>query len=293
MFRSLINALLPSAILTAAMFGGEAPAAGFPGPPSAGAPGEIPAPAQGAWPRMTVHQGRYFSFAAPQGWTTNETTNGVDVQSPDGREGFNFAGLEGSPGSSTPKLQVEKVGQAGHLRDLHLRQLHIRPTQHGFETAEFLISFTNPKGERCEGWAWCAVNNSFGHNNFYIAIAAAATDLWQRDSQFLTAAARLINVTNPRQAFQRDQLIRLRISVGPGSAGGFNHPNTFTPYSNQAAMDRIHARNDRARRDDYPLVDPSTGRTYHGTSANYDYVRGGWVNPYDTTQLLQVVPPGQ
>ena len=107
------------------------------------------------------------------------------------------------------------------------------------------------------------------------------------------ATARLIAVTNPQQAFQRDQLQRAHVPTGPGSAGGFNHPNTFTPYSNQAAMDRISDQGARARRDDYPLVDPSTGTTYHGSSDNYDYVRGGWVNPNDKTQLLKVVPPGQ
>ena len=41
------------------------------------------------------------------------------------------------------------------------------------------------------------------------------------------------------------------------------------------------------------LCDTNTGRTYHGNSYNYDYVRGGWVNPNDHTQLLHVVPPGQ
>src|SRR5438874_2216513 len=65
------------------------------------------------------------------------------------------------------------------------------------------------------------------------------------------------------------------------------------PYSNQAAMNRISNRNARPRRDDYPLVDPSTGRTYHGNSYNYEYVRGGWVNPNDSTQLLQITLPGK
>ena len=168
-----------------------------------------------------------------------------------------------------------------------------RPSQNGFDSAEFLFTFIDSQGRSCEAWAWSAVNNSFGRNNAYAEIAWATIEVWPRDAQFLVAAARLVSVSNPEQAFQRDQLMRQNIPAGPGSAGGFNRPNTFTPYSNQAAMDRISDRNARARRDDYPLVDPSTGRSYHGTSATYDYVRGGWVNPQDRTQLLQVVPPGR
>ncbi len=269
------------------------PVSCFAGPQSTGAASGIPAPAQGAWPKTQLQQGRYFSFAAPAGWQVSESTNGVDLMNPDGSQGISFVGLEGTPGSSSPRQQIEKIGQTLRLRSLKVTETRKRPSQNGFDTAEFLFSFTNPKGHPCEAWAWSVVNNAFGRNNTYTEIAWATADVWHRDAQFLVAAARLVSVTNPQQAFQRDQLIRLHIPVGPGSAGGFNHPNTFTPYSNQAAMDRISDRNARARRDDYPLVDPSTGRTYHGTSSNYDYVRGGWVNPNDQTQLLQVVPPGQ
>jgi len=252
---------------------------------------EIPAPPQGAWPKAEPRQGRYFAYVAPVGWNVSETTNGVDVLNPNANEGLNFVGLEGSRGGATPRERIEWL--FGQLRASNLRFLAIqdRPSQNGFDTSEFLYSYTDAQGRPCMGWAWSAVNNSFGFNNFYGEIAWAGADIWARDAQFMVAAARLVRVTNPEQAFQRDQLIRMHAQVGPGSAGGFNHPNTFTPYSNQAAMDRISAQRSNTMRDDYPLVDPSTGRTYHGSSANYDYVRGGWVNPVDRTQLLQPVKP--
>lgn len=221
----------------------------------------IVAPAQGVWPKTALRQGRYFTYA--------------------------------SAGSSSPTQQIENLGQLLGLRSFTVTETRKRPFQNGFDTAELLFSFTDKQGRSCEGWAWSAVNNSFGRNNTYTEIAWTPVAAWRRDAQFMVATARLVSVRNPQQAFQRDQLIRNHIQAGPGSAGGFNHPNTFTPYSNQAAMDRISDRNARARRDDYPLVDPSTGRTYHGSSDNYDYVRGGWVNPNDRTQLLKVVPPGQ
>lgn len=279
------------AAITAGLIG-VLPAPGLSQTTSQRSASELPPPSQGAWPKTSIQQGRYFSFAAPAGWQVNETTNGVDVMNPDVSEGINFVGLEGTPGMSSPSEQIEKIGQALGLRNLRIAETRSRPSQHGFDTAEFLFSFTDTRGRTCQGWAWSAVNNSYGRNNAYDEIAWATTSVWNRDAQFLVAAARLVSVTNPEQAFQRDQLVRLHVPVGPGSAGGFNHPNTFTPYSNQAAMDRIADRNARARRDDYPLEDPSTGRTYHGTSSNYDYVRGGWVNPQDPTQLLKVVPPG-
>ena len=81
--------------------------------------------------------------------------------------------------------------------------------------------------------------------------------------------------------------MRQGVQAGPGSAGGFNHPNTFTPNSNQAAMDRMSDQRARVTRDDTPLVDPSTGAAYHGTSSTYDFVRGGWVNPERSDPIAQ------
>jgi hypothetical protein len=262
--------------------------------PQTGRPAQaIPAPEQGAWPKTQLRQGQYFSYPAPVGWQANESTNGVDLGNRDGSEGVSFVGLEGTPGSSSPRQQIEKIGQLLKLRNLVITGMQPRPSQNGFDTAELIFSFSDATGRACQGWAWSAVNNSFGRNNTYTEIVWAIADVWRRDEQFLVATARLISVTNVQQAFQRDQLQRARVPTGPGSAGGFNHPNTFTPYSNQAAMNRISDQGARVRRDDYPLVDPSTGTTYHGSSDTYDYVRGGWVNPNDKTQLLKVVPPGQ
>ena len=138
------------------------------------------------------------------------------------------------------------------------------------------------------------MNNSFGRNNSYTEIAWATVEAWQRDAQFLVAMARLVTVTNPQQAFQRDQLARLHIPTGPGSAGGFNHPNTFTPYSNQAAIDRISERNARApARSVIRSCDPSTGRPTRAPRATMTTCgEAGSMQRIDPTQLLQVVPPG-
>ena len=285
------SSLIRQTIQAGALAAGLASIVSVPGraqPPALG----IAAPAQGAWPQTSMQTGRYFTYAAPTGWTVNEATNGVDLTSPDANEGINFFGLEGSPGASTPRRFIERMVQAAGLRGFTITETVNRPVQNGFETAEFLFSYTDDKGRPCSAWAWSAVNNALGRNNAYGELAWATTDRWTSEQQFLVASARLVSVSNPQQAFQRDQLVRMRVPVGPGSAGGFNHPNTFTPYNNSAAMNRISDRNARARRDDTPLVDPSTGRTYHGTSDTYNYVKGGWVNPQNPTQLLQVVPPG-
>lgn len=257
----------------------------------AGAAAAIPAPPQGAWPESQPRQGRYFAFVVPVGWTINETPNGVDIMNPGANEGLNFLGLEGSRGSMSPQQRIEWLFQQLKATNFRFTEIQNRPSQNGFDTSEFLYSYTDAQGRPCMGWAWSAVNNSYGFNNFYGEIAWAGADIWARDAQFMVAAARLVHVTNQVEAFQRNMLIRNNASVGPGSAGGFNHPNTFTPHSNQAAMDRISAQRSNTARDSYPLVDPSTGRPYIGTSSNYDYVRGGWVNPLDRTQLLQPVKP--
>lgn len=253
----------------------------------------LPRTTSAEWPKINIQYGRYFSYPVPLGWVQQESTNGVDVTDPQEFAGYNFVGLEGTPGSITPRGHIERVLGWAKATNVRIVSTTNRPTQNGFETAEFIFSYVNGKGIPMTGWAWTAVNNSFGRNNTYCELAWATNALWAVDQQFLVGAARLVQITNVQQAFQRDQLIRAGTPAGPGSAGGFNHPNTFTPYSNQAAMDRISANRAISNRGVTPLVDPSTGRSYTGTWDSYNQVQGGWVNPQDPTQLLTVVrPPG-
>ena len=293
MFNVNHAAIRRASPLIIAAFVGLAAASCGASPQTRSAGHDIPAPPQAPWPKASEQKGQYFSYMEPDGWKASETTNGVDLASADGTEAIGFVGLEGTPGSSSPRDFMNKITGALKFRNVTFTEQRRRPSQHGFATTEFLIRFADSKGRDCEGWAWCAANNSFGRNNCYADVAWATAPLWRLNSQFLVAMARMVTVINPQQAFQRDQLQRMNVAVGPGSAGGYNHPNTFTPHSRQAAMDRISDIGAHARRDDHPLVDPSTGTTYHGTSANYDQVRGGWVNPRDPTQLLTEVPPGK
>src|SRR5437879_6414252 len=69
---------------------------------------DLPAPAQGTWPRINMQHGRYFAFAVPAAWQVTETTNGVDLLNPDRSETISFVGLEGTPGSSSPRQYIEK-----------------------------------------------------------------------------------------------------------------------------------------------------------------------------------------
>ena len=64
-----------------------------------------------------------------------------------------------------------------------------------------------PRSGSPEGWAWSAVNNSYGRNSTYTEIEPSTPDVWRRDAQFMVATARLVAITNPREAYERDKLI--------------------------------------------------------------------------------------
>lgn len=253
----------------------------------------IPVPAQGTWPTATMRQGQYFSWAEPVGWKVTESTNGVDiVNATNSKQAIAVYGLEGTPGSTNTRKNFEWITGILKMQHVYVSHVEDRPSQHGFDMSEFFFTFNDQYGTPSQGWAWTSVNNAGGRNNTYGGYAYAPVADWARDAQFMVAMARMVSVSNPVRAFQRDQLIRNNVATGPGSAGGYNHPNTFTPYNNSAAMNRISANRANTFRDSYPLTDPSTGRSYTGNSSNYDYVRGGWVNPQDRTQLLKPVTPG-
>jgi len=240
-----------------------------------------------------MRTGQYFAFPEPVGWKVTESTNGVDIGSnANSKQQIAVFGLEGSRGSTNPRAQFERFAEILKMQHVYVSHVEERPSQHGFDMSEFHFTFNDQYGTPSQGWAWMSVNNSMGYNNIYGGYAIAPVADWARDAQFMVAMTRLVSVSNPVRAFQRDQLIRNNVATGPGSAGGYNHPNTFTPYNNSAAMSRISANRANTYRDSYPLTDPSTGRNFTGTSSNYDYVRGGWVNPNDHTQLLKPVTPG-
>src|ERR1700674_364696 len=53
-------------------------------------------------PPLQVQQGQFFTWAMPADWKSNETGNGVDMTSPDGKLVASSVLLTGQAGQTTP-----------------------------------------------------------------------------------------------------------------------------------------------------------------------------------------------
>ena len=111
----------------------EAPAA-TPETPAARPPRITPNPVTPAGrPPLAVHQGRYFRWAVPAGWTESESTNGVTLTAPDELMSVSSALLLRSPGKTTPaNFTVWMLGMVpgnSDLRVLATRDLPDQPSR--------------------------------------------------------------------------------------------------------------------------------------------------------------------
>src|SRR5208283_635582 len=58
---------------------------------------------------LNHQQGRYWKWAAPQGWRHSESIAGVTLTSPDGRYEAALVGLMRSQGHTTPKAFLQRM----------------------------------------------------------------------------------------------------------------------------------------------------------------------------------------
>ena len=180
-----------------------------------------------------MRTGQYFAFPEPVGWKVTESTNGVDIGSnANSKQQIAVFGLEGSRGSTNTRKHFELITGVLKMQHLYVEHLEDRPSQHGFDMAEFHFTFNDQYGTPCEGWAWTSVNNTGGRNNTYGGYAYAPVADWARDAQFMVAMARMVSVSNPARAFQRDQLVRNNVATGPGMGRSYRR---FLSASNRGS----------------------------------------------------------
>jgi hypothetical protein len=207
----------------------------------------IPVPPQGVWPRTEARQGRYFAYAAPVGWNVSESTNGIDVMNPSANEGLNFMGLEGSRGSTTPRERIEWLFELLKTTNFAITAVLNRPSQNGFDTAEFLYSYSDAQGRPCLGWAWSAVNNAFGFNNM---VAAAGETVGLRQQ----VAGRLHHTPSAARSSPHSTPVRL--------------PQDFMFQLEPVEWANLKSQSTTSSYGPHALADSCTGSRYNGAASS-------------------------
>ena len=247
------------------------------------------APALSSRPVLEQHQGRYFRWAAPRGWSMNETTNGVDLSAPDGKTVVSSALLVGGFGQMTPRGFIGAT-----LRQLNPSAQIVGtqrlPNQPGilapWIVEDFAITAT-VQGVPVRAQATVGVSAAYGRYSAAVMMYQAPVASWPQARLWLPAVAQSITVTNPRQVAGQDQVMLPRNNP-------LDNSGLIESWRQKGlSEDRISQGRREGTMGYTRMQDPQTGRRYNVPLEAYDGTVGGYRNPVRPTELLRKLPPGE
>lgn len=248
--------------------------------------GQFAAPAFAQLGGMNIHQGNCFAYAIPPGWKANDTTNGVDLLSPDGSEYVYFSVLERMPGRQTPEGYLMMLGKTINVDRITIVSDEQGPAVPYFPKTRLIYFESSAHGVAYRSHCICAVNNGLGQWAAYCQGYSARADIYNNVSPFLETVARSITPTGGA-----------RIAGSNTIMHGVNHPNTAGDtimqswqYKNQV-NDRLSQNRQDMMRGVSRQMDPATGTIYDMPQGSYNASRGGYVNPYRPDEILKPVVP--
>ena len=237
-------------------------------------------------PVLEQHQGRYFRWSAPRGWSMNETTNGVDLAAPDRATLVSSALLVGGFGQMTPRNFL-----AATLRQINPSAQIVGaqrlPNQPGilapWIVEDFAITAT-VQGVPVRAQATVGVSEAYGRYSAVVMMYQAPVASWPQARLWLPAVAQSITVTNPRQVAGQDQVMLPRNNP-------LDNSGLIESWRQKGlSEDRISQARREGTMGYTRLEDPQTGRRYNMPLEAYDGTVGGYRNPSRPNELLRKLP---
>ena len=248
---------------------------------------------------LNSQQGRYWKWAAPQGWSHSESIAGVTLTSPDGKYEAALAGLMRSQGHTTPTAFLHRMLGMAYSK---VKLVAVRPLPNqkmGYQTWTWIeadVTATSKSGSQMKGVWRCGVANYYNLNDALINGWWAPVSSFQQSKNSLEPIAKSIILTNPNEAFGNNQLIHP--SAGSSAGLAKNNPNTTgdtimkTWENKNKSWDESMRKDTNVRRGYEPAYDPSTGQQYNPSLGNWNAAKGGYVNPNSPTEVLNCGTPG-
>ncbi len=241
-------------------------------------------------PMLQVQQGQYFRWSMPKDWHSNETTNGVDISSPDNSAGASSALLVGAPGQSSPRRFVEVFLPQCGLQNMKILASKDLPDQNyaGMPMKITQMEMTyNLNGGAFHGLCTCAIVNGWGQYTAFLQSAGSAPEQWDKVKTWLPAVAESVTITNPRQVALQD-----RITLPKNRP--LDDSSIMSSWEERnKSQDRISQKWEETTLGYERMKDTSTGQMYDMPFENYDATRGGYVNPQRPTEILEHAEPGE
>lgn len=273
------------------------PAGGTPSPQTPANDGKFQqpqAPSMNDRPQVAMHNGKFFSYALPAGWTIDESQNAVILSSPDRSMCTTATGLVGMYGEATPASFLANICQLYKVQGVQvISSQQVQPPQGYQSAATFELALTGADGVQYRGQALSAVVSGGGRHSGSCITVMTRADKWESARTWLPQVALSVNASNTDLGAGAMANAARPL---PSSSGGasLNHSmGDWKPYDASASNDRLSRANSDATRGYEQMIDNTTGQRYYPGANAYDASRGGYVNPERPTELLERVPDGQ
>ena len=272
-----------------------APAAAVPATPERQVARPSPAPprpvAVKTRPILVVHEGQFFRWAVPVGWTDSESANGVTLTAPDGLTSVSSALLLHSPGKTNPAdLTLWMLGMIPENQSLQVvakRDLPDQPS--GLRTPwkvqeldmRYAVSGTPTRAL----WTTGVVLGDGTYDAFILGFQTTPA-AFESARFWLAHIARSIAIVNRTQVAGNDKLLTPKNDP-------LDSPALTAIWRERGqSEDRIW----KTQRDGtmgYERVkDPDTGRVFEVPLEAWDSAAGGYHNPLRPAEIVQPAEPG-
>jgi len=246
-----------------------------------------PAPVALERPALESRQGRYFRWMMPRGWTVKETSNGVDLFSPDGTTLVSSALVHGSMGRPSPRQflamvmqQVNPTAQVVGSKSL--------PSQRGIWgpwVAEDFELQAQQQGTPVRLGATVGVSEGYGRYSATMTLYQAPASRWAHDKLWLPAVAQSITATNLRQLAGQDGVVLPRNNP-------LDNSGLIESWRQKGLSEDRISQGRREGTMGYERLEDATGRRYEMPIEAYDSKVGGYRDPNRPIELLRKLPPG-
>ena len=149
----------------------------------------------------------------PSDWRANESGNGVDMTSPDGKLIANSALLTGNPGQTTPwNFLVNLLSHLGarDISGLSTQDLPSQPSGYPgiyWQIQEFELTFTDAAGILRHADCAVGICNAYGGYSALLQSFSAPENEYGEDKTWLPLMAQSVMAINPGQIAYQNQLI--------------------------------------------------------------------------------------
>jgi hypothetical protein len=242
-------------------------------------------------PTLVLHDGRYFRWSAPVGWSEQETTNGVSLLAPDGVTSVSSVILMRSTGNPRPHdFAARMLGMDQSIRGLSVLSSKALPDQPSGMGVPWKVEEVEMRyvvnGIPLRATWTVGIASVYGRFDAFMLGYQAPDTVFETAKLWLAPIARSVTVTNPAQIAGNDRVILPKNNP-------LDNSGLIESWRQKGLSEDRISKAQREGMMGYERVKDSAGNYYNMPLETWDATVGGYRNPRHPNEILQRTGPGE